>query len=293
MISILRCIFLVVVILSAIGSCKRITRSTNEHALKEVAPETLESVAEINAKTRHQFEDEERHDSLELLRTLRYAQEFSRQKIESGVGPFTTELKLPERGSRLQTKVLLTYGQLFAKGARHLMVKIMGSSGIYVYVFAFRKTDFVSLLSHSESSMTYMNDTTQDVNGDGVKDLIVQWYPSAGCCLRNICDVYLYQPDRDSFKSQYSFINPTFSASEGVVRGVGYGQPGDVELYKYKWNGLQLDTIEFIYHNNEDTLNHSFCRTNKRMHEANVVKQKLKAVPAEYRSITDFDWFGE
>jgi hypothetical protein len=100
-------------------------------------------------------------------------------------------------------------------------------------------------------------------------------------------------PGSDTFAGPYSFINPTFYAKEGVVRGVGYGMPGNTALYKYKWNGLRVDTMEYIYHNADDTRQHSFYSTNRPIEEENVIKRRLNSLPAEYRSITDFDWFGE
>ena len=44
--------------------------------------------------------------------------------------------------------------------------------------------------------------------------------------------------------SGYQGINPTFSTKEKLIRGVQYGYLA--ALSKYKWNGLKVDTLEFI-----------------------------------------------
>jgi hypothetical protein len=41
-------------------------------------------------------------------------------------------------------------------------------------------------------------------------------------------------------------MNPTFSPKEKIIRGICYGQAGDTEMYKYKWRGRHIDTLEFI-----------------------------------------------
>jgi hypothetical protein len=106
---------------------------------------------------------------------------------------------------------------------------------------------FKAVVKREQGGMTYIDDTAQDVNGDGYKDFVVHWYPSSGCCLAEMYNVYLYQSQEGDFTHDYQFINPTFFPKEKIIRGLEYGHPGEAGLYKYKWNGLQIDTIEFIY----------------------------------------------
>jgi hypothetical protein len=115
---------------------------------------------------------------------------------------------------------------------------------------------------------------------------------SSGCCRRDVYNVYLNQPDKGNFTQDYEFINPTFSAKEKIIRGVEYGNPGEVGLYKYKWNGLQVDTIEFIY---PDANNKGqFIKTKKGAYrptgKEGVV---LKTVPKEYQKIESYEWFAD
>jgi hypothetical protein len=140
--------------------------------------------------------------------------------------------------------------------------------------------------------MTYIRDTIFDANGDEHDDFLVHWYPSSGCCRRNVYSIYLNQPDNGNFTQDYEFINPTFSANDRIVRGVEYGHQREVGLYKYQWNGLQVDTIEFIY---PDVVNKGqFIKTKKRAfrptEREGVV---LKSVPREYLKIESYEWFAD
>jgi hypothetical protein len=138
--------------------------------------------------------------------------------------------------------------------------------------------------------MTYIKDTIFDVNGDNYKDFIVNWYPSSGCCRRDIYNVYLYIPNKKTFSIDYEFINPTFSAKEKIIRGVGYGHPGEVELYKYKWNGFRVDTIEFIYP--DIKTKGQFIRTKTKRDSSNSNEGEiLNLLPIEYQNINSVDWF--
>ncbi|RYU89537.1 hypothetical protein EWM62_14560 [Mucilaginibacter terrigena] len=128
-----------------------------------------------------------------------------------------------------------------------------------------------------------------DINGDGVNDFVVNWYPSSGCCARNNFHVYLYQKD-NTFSNYFDFINPSFFPKEKLVRGVDYGHPGEVPLYKYKWNGLNVDTVEYIYP--ADTLKKKFYLVQRYGDNNCPEKRKvLAAVPKEYLKITGYDWF--
>jgi hypothetical protein len=164
----------------------------------------------------------------------------------------------------------IKFGHIFDHSKKHLIItRNMGTWLTYIDVFMLNRSKFHLILSSVKSDMTMIADTTRDINGDHFKDFVVHWYPSSGCCRRNIYDVYLYQKNSGNFTPKYEFINPTFSPSEKVIRGVEYSQPGEGPLYKYKWNGLRVDTVTFIYP--RDTLS--------------------TGLPKEFRKIEDIDWF--
>lgn len=178
----------------------------------------------------------------------------------------------------------LSMGNLFSNRLKHLIIQRHIIGEYYFDIYLIKDNQFEKVLSHIEGEITYVSDTIQDVNGDGYKDFLIDWYGSSGCCLKNFYYVYLFQPESGTFSECHLFINPTFSAREKIVRGVLYGYPGQTGLYKYKWNETQIDTIEFIYP--DETAKGMYIRTDKKGRET-----KLKNVPEEYRNIYGYDWF--
>jgi hypothetical protein len=158
----------------------------------------------------------------------------------------------------------------------------------YVDIYLKSEDKFVKVLSHEQWGMTYVNDTIQDINGDGRKDFLLNWYGASGCCLKNFIDVYLLRND-GTFSEQLEFINPTFSVAEKVIRGVCYGHPGQTELYKYKWNGFIVDTVEYIYPSRD--MQGQYIKTKYRPFDKRNKEMILRSVPAEYKTIEGFDWF--
>lgn len=190
-------------------------------------------------------------------------------------------------------KVEIKFGHLFSNKNKHIMICRTNYEYILFDIYKIVDDEIENVIKFTNSSgPTFSNHTVQDVNGDGYKDFVVHWYPSSGCCRRNIYDVYLNINGTDSFTNQYEFINPTFSTKEKVIRGVLYGHPGEVGLYKYKWNNLKVDTVEFIYPDQSDTTKRLYIKTDKRPYSSkNVKKEKLKFLPKEYRNIESLEWF--
>jgi hypothetical protein len=91
-------------------------------------------------------------------------------------------------------------------------------------------------------------DTVIDINGDRAKDLLIEFYGSAGSGLKNRIIVYLY----DNIKKKLTtcetlncLANPTFYIDKKIVAGY-YIANGGGYAAKLKWRGLQLDTLEHI-----------------------------------------------
>ena len=142
--------------------------------------------------------------------------------------------------------------------------------------------------------MTYVNDTIRDINGDGLNDFVVDWYGSTGCCLKAFSDVYLIRNDKKTFSNNFEFINPTFSPKENIIRGVCYGHPGETEMYKYKWNGETVDTLEYVYYETDDkgVKTGKVIISDKESYLSNFqIIKRLNSVPSEYKKIEGYDWF--
>lgn len=190
--------------------------------------------------------------------------------------------------------VIYNYDFHFSKSERQLIVHRYGPGDTYIDIFAKTKDGYSRLVNYKHWSLEYSGDTIHDVNGDGLKDFVVNWYGSNGCCLKAFSDVHLARSDYSSFTESIEFINPTFSPKEGVIRGVEYGHPGETEIYKYKWKGESYDTLEYVHFqvDKEGKKTGNVVISNfYPYHEKYKVLRLLKSAPKEYQSIYGYDWF--
>jgi hypothetical protein len=186
--------------------------------------------------------------------------------------------------------VHIRLGKLFSKNLSHLILRSHVDWRMILYIYRIEPTGkMIREIRDDWSDLTYIGDKVADINGDEVNDFVINWYPSSGCCARNNFHVYLYQKD-NTFSNYFDFINPSFSPKEKLVRGVDYGHPGEVPLYKFKWNGVKLDTLEYIYP--ADTLKKKFYLVHHYGDADDPQKRKtLSAVPKEYLKINGYSWF--
>lgn len=237
-----------------------------------------------------QIEEDNRIDSLRLDIALKDA--FKVAQAEFKTDNFKKEYEIQPDDSSYIIKIEIEIGRLFKDNQKYFLLRRHVPWTTYLDLYKVRDDKTEKLINREQGGMTYIRDTIFDANGDGYKDFLVHWYPSSGCCRRDVYNVYLNQPDKGNFTNDYEFINPTFSANEKIIRGVEYGHPGEVGLYKYKWNGLQVDTIEFIY---PDANNKGqFIKTKKGAYRPTEKEGVvLKTVPKEYQKIESYEWFAE
>lgn len=236
---------------------------------------------------RKEYEEQEKVDSVRLLNVLYIALTYAdRNKHRNS---YQHDFETIPDDSSFHVTTQMIYGNLFASNRKHLLVRRTVPWGAIFNIFLLDNGNFKNVCER-EFGKTYINDTLRDVNGDGYKDFLVHWYPSSGCCRRDIYNAFLYQTKTGSFTNDYEFINPTFFPKEKIIRGVEYGHPGEVGLYKYKWNGLKVDTIEFFY----PFVKHKgkFIKTKKQefrpTEKDGIVSNSL---PVEYRRIESIEWF--
>lgn len=141
--------------------------------------------------------------------------------------------------------------------------------------------------------MTFRGDTIRDLNGDNHFDILTNFYPLSGCCRRNSFWIRLFDSEIRNFSDKIRMINPTFYPEEKIVRGIGYGHSGEVPIYKMKWSGNKLDTVEYIYPFPEKK--GKFLITNK--FEIYPERKKppkgqiIYSLPEEYKNIESIEWF--
>ncbi|WP_196889861.1 hypothetical protein [Aureivirga sp. CE67] len=257
---------------------------------KKSTPQRIESEKKLTKEERKkQIEEEENIDSLSLDFALKDAFKIAKKEFQND--NFIKEYEIQSYDNSFSIYIEIEISDVFKNGSKYFLLRRHVPWATYINIYKIKGEKTEELITREQGEMTYIRDTVFDVNGDKLNDFLVHWYPSSGCCRRNVYNVYLNQPD-GKFTSDYRFINPTFSASEKVIRGVGYGHPGEVGLYKYKWNGLEIDTLEFIYP--DVSQKGQFIKTIKREYRPTDKQGKvLKEVPKEYLEIESFEWFSE
>ncbi len=229
-------------------------------------------------------------DSLKLSKildsALKYAWQFRSKEF------FKHDFKAYPDDTSFVVTVQIIYGYLFSKGKKHLLIRQEVPWATYCNVYLFQDEQFKAVIKREQGGMTYIGDTATDVNGDNNKDFVVHWYPSSGCCLAEMYNVYLYQSQEGNFTHDYQFINPTFFPKEKIIIGLEYGHPGETGLYKYKWNGFQIDTIEFIYPC-YDQKNKFVKTTHQEYRPTENEGVILNRLPKDYREIdsNSLKWF--
>lgn len=279
------------IILTIILGCGQTANKNMESYVQTDSIKSIETRKQLTKEERQkQIEQEGRIDSLRLDIALKDAFKIAQTEFKSD--NFTKQYELQPDDSSYIINIEILIGRLFKDNQKYFLLRRHVPWATYLDLYKIKGDKAENLLNREQGGMTYIRDTIFDANGDGNKDFLVHWYPSSGCCRRDVYNVYLKQPDKGNFTQDYEFINPTFSANEKIIRGVEYGHPGEVGLYKYKWNGLQVDTIEFIY---PDANNKGqFIKTKKGVYRPTEKEGVvLKSVPKEYLKIESYEWFAD
>lgn len=280
---------LTLVIFMTLAACVQI-KSKKEISMVTVdtLDTTIDKKEQERLEKRSKIEEQDYVDSLRLDKVLQDALKIAYHNISKD--KFVEKYEVLQDSILVSVDINLNYH--FTKANPHLIIKRFDQSAIYIDIYTKNDSEYEKVISHEQWALTYITDTIRDINGDGHKDFLVNWYPASGCCRRDVYNVYLNQPDKGKFTLDYEFINPTFSAKEKIIRGVGYGHSGEVGLYKYKWNELKVDTLEFIY---PDAINKGqFIKTKKIAYRPTEKEGiVLKSVPIEYHTIESFEWFAD
>lgn len=237
--------------------------------------------------TSFRFSNKELDTPKEVEKAFEKALEFA--KKEKNKPHFTYYFEEEDKDKYNSIKVNIDYGSYFNKNDFFLILTCdytKFSDDTYYRIYLVNNNSFE--LKLKEYANYGEKPLFMEINGDENIDFIIPYSPSSGCCPRQCKMVFLYQ-DKNFIK--YDFINPTFSPKEKVVRGLNYGYFPEVGLYKYKWNGTKLDTVEYIYRTKESNFK-KFIRTKKQIdlpkHNQGEI---LESLPKEYQNINELDWF--
>lgn len=170
---------------------------------------------------RKEIEQQDNADSIRLDKILQDALKIANQNF--GKEKFVEKYDVTTDSITVSVAINLDY--YFTKENPHLIIRRNDPSAIYTDIYSKADSKFEKVVSHEQWTMTYVNDTIRDINGDRLNDFVVNWYGSNGCCLKAFSNVYLLRQDKKAFSENFEFINPTFSQKEKIIRGVCYGHP--------------------------------------------------------------------
>lgn len=281
---------LLTLLLAVLFSCGQTNQDKKKRtALKDTVQ--AKSLKEEQLERRKSIDAQEKADSLALAKVLNEALKIATENIVKAKFNKSYDVII-DSGHVVNVKMNSDY--FFSKNQPHLMIRRSDRSGVFIDIYSKKGNQYERLLAHQEHINSYVSDTIRDINGDGLRDFVVNIYGSTGCCLKAFSYVYLIRQDQESFSKQIEFINPTFSPKEKLIRGVCYGHPGETELYKYQWKGEGVDTVEFVYYekNSKDQKTGLVISSNVRPYDkGEKFRKRLKSVPKEYRKIEGYSWF--
>ena len=271
--------------------------SCQQKTVKEIpiaeAQDTLKNRMKENEALKNKAEMEEgwQIDSVRLSTALDHAIVIAQKILYTGKTYTEFEQTID---SVFHVKTKIERGTFFSPAFEHLVIRREAPNNVLIDIYLIQNRKMTHVLGHDQWALTYVSDTLKDVNGDGYKDYVLNWYGSNGCCLKGFSDVYIYQFAKGTFTDQFEFINPTFSPKEKTVRGVCYGHPGETEMYTYKWKGETIDTIEYLAYEkdtNDKKTGKFITSKEQRFDDTLKIIKRLGAVPEEYTSLDGYDWF--
>lgn len=267
-------------------------RKQNAVNTTNTLPTKFDKKEKVRLAKRKNIEEVNKIDSINLDKFLQNAIKIAEQFKD--LNKFKKEYVETMPDNAYQVEVNISSDFYFTQETPHLVIRRNTPNSIYIDIYSKTDNQFHIVVSHEEWDMTYVNDTIRDINGDGLKDFVVNWYGSIGCCLKAFSNVYLLRTDKKTFSNNFEFINPTFSPKEKIIRGVCYGHPSDTEMYKYKWNGESVDTLEYISYekNKKGERTGKLIVSNRKPYKDNSkILKRLKNMPNEYKKIEGYDWF--
>lgn len=271
-----------VLVLIALFACNRPVQKSNTSIKKT----NMRSASNAAKQSFHSKQDTSfLKDSLEFDRALSKALTVAEKQHNKGRFKWTFNVA----NDLEKAEIKMAYGKLLGGKDKYLILTRSLHGILYLDVFKWNGNSFKKEVSYHNDALIYEKYIIRDINGDGKRDFLINYFPSSGCCLRDSYLVYLNDSAKP-FSRVYNFINPVFSPAEKLIRGLDYGQPGEASFYKYRWNGDKIDTVEYIVH--ADTVQKSFYRI-QNWDDRNFSRKRIKltAIPNEYRRRPYYNWF--
>ena len=180
-------------------------------------------------------------DSVQLVSAmgeiLKYADQHKSEKS------YTRDLKVP---GCPRISVKLTFGNLFDGAKKHLVVRRAASGEITnIDIFLLGNSGFKRVCTDTLIVPSYMDDTIRDVNGDHQKD-----FGSLVPAIRLLRSGHMRCLPLQTWKGPVFKVTISvyqsrfFALAKKLFVDFTYGH--HPALYKYRWDGLKVDTLGFI-----------------------------------------------
>jgi hypothetical protein len=187
--------------------------------------------------------------------------------------------------------VKIIKGFIFDPNIENVLVTYSYKGLIYLKGYSILSdTIYKEILSDSFYQMGFINDTIQDINGDGIGELIVHWYPSSGCCLADVYQFYFYDKEKQVLIPNKEVLNMVFYEKSNIIYSMSYGHPGETSIYKLKWKGSDLDTLSRFFHNAKHTED-GFIPPNTLIKIEQGKTVKISEYPSEIKELPYYEWF--
>jgi hypothetical protein len=98
-----------------------------------------------------------------------------------------------------EIQIKLTWGNLFSPKSRHLLVKSTFRGWGYFMVYSLANKETKPMIYTDILGIESPKDSITDINGDKVPDLLINFYGSCGCCLKDHFFVFLYDEAKERF----------------------------------------------------------------------------------------------
>ena len=232
--------------------------------------------------------DTENVDERRLKEAMTDAFQKIRDSLYGKEGEYTYDFDTAEEGYA-PIGVAIKVGK-YTEGAYYAVIHAFDQAEALINLYDLDKGTVREKVSESLPLLADPSDTIFDANGDGIKDFALRFYPSSGCCRRDVYYLYLSPEKKEGQLSYIELINPTFYPKEHLVRGIGYGWPGHVELYKYRWRGEALDTLEYILPD-PTTKGKTFLKGRNLYGSTKEKEIHLTKLPKEYQTVIGLDYF--
>ena len=145
---------------------------------------------------------------------------------------------------------------------------------------------FIEALHDSDDYPMGGHDTLIDLNRDGYKDILVEYYGMSGTGLKNMVDIYPYdiEKKRFSLSNKICLANPTFYFKTRTIASyyIAYGGGGAM-LHHWKGSGIVQDEKIDVEVTNADHPLFKYTLINCRTGKTHKWTDSMINLPARYR----------